>query len=81
MIAAIPWACYGAEMDHLEFKQHRQALGLSVSQAAIVLGVGELQVRRMELAPQNTSARPVNGTMARLIQAYLDGYRPQDWPR
>jgi hypothetical protein len=70
----------GLIMDHVQIKAARQALGLSVSEAALMLGVGELQVRRMEIAPGAASHRPVNGTVKRLIQAYLDGYRPKDWP-
>lgn len=61
-------------------KEARQALGLSVAGMAAMLGVGELQVRRMELPPDRQSHRPVTGTTARLLRAYLDGYRPADWP-
>ena len=67
--------------DHTEFKEARRKLGLTVSQAALVLGCGEQHVRRMEIAPGHESARPVNGTMQRLLEAYLAGYRPKDWPK
>ncbi len=68
-------------MTHDEFDQARHKLGLSVTELARMLGVGELQVRRMALAPDKSSHRPVNGSTERLMKAYLDGYRPKDWPR
>lgn len=67
-------------MTYEEFQKARQKLGLSVSQMALMLGVGELQVRRMQIAPGLNTHRPVNGTTERLIVAYLEGYRPKDWP-
>lgn len=67
-------------MDHLELKEARRKLGLSVAQMAAMLGVKDQHVRRMESAPDLESARPVNGTTERLIRAYLDGYRPKNWP-
>ena len=45
-----------------------------------MLGVTPVQVRRMELGPDKSIHRPVTGTTERLIRAYLDGYRPADWP-
>lgn len=65
---------------HEQLQQARRELGLSVRGLAAMLGVGELQVRRMELAPDKSSHRPINGTVQRLLRAYLDGYRPADWP-
>jgi DNA-binding transcriptional regulator YiaG len=67
-------------MDHEAFKQARLQLGLSVAQCADVLGVGELMVRRMEMRPGLNAARPVSGPVARLMRAFLDGYRPKEWP-
>jgi ribosome-binding protein aMBF1 (putative translation factor) len=67
-------------MDHNEFTAARRKLGLSVSQLALMLGVHDVQVRRMATAPDKESHRPVNGTTERLIKAYLEGYRPKDWP-
>lgn len=63
-----------------EFKRARRELGLSVSQCADMLGVQPLQIRRMEMDPSDGSFRPVMGTTRRLMQAFLDGYRPKDWP-
>ena len=67
-------------MTHTEFKQHRNALGLSVNQMALVLGCSPVHVRRMEQDPSVESSRPVNPQVERLVKAYLEGYRPKDWP-
>lgn len=63
-----------------EFRAARRRLGLSGSQMAAVLGVSHTQVRRMEMQPGRESHRPVNDTTAKLVEAYLAGYRPPDWP-
>ena len=68
-------------MTHEQFKEARHKLGLSVADMAAMLGVGELQVRRMEIAPGHSSHRPVNGTVERLLKIYLAGHRPKDWPK
>ena len=66
-------------MTPATFKQARHKLGLSLSQAAHVLGYdgahGAQQVRRME-----SGKRAIRGAQARLMWAYLEGYRPEDWP-
>lgn len=67
-------------MTPAEFKEARRALGLSVAQMADMLGVTSVQVRRMELREDAGVHRPVMPTTARLVRAYLDGYRPRDWP-
>lgn len=68
-------------MSAAEFKKARRRLGLSVYEMARVLGVKPNHVRRMETADLNSSrARPVMPTTERLMIAYLDGYRPDDWP-
>ncbi len=67
-------------MDHEAFKRARRKLGLSVNQMADMLGVQPLQVRRMELSPDKSSHRDVQGPVRRLVTAYLEGYRPKDWP-
>ena len=75
-----PVRLVGSIMDHEQFKQARHELGLSVAEMAAMLGVSELQVRRMELSPDKSSHRPVNGPKARLVAAFRAGYRPKDWP-
>ena len=67
-------------MNHSEIKAARQALGLSLSEFAEMLDTDPTTTRRMEIAPHNSTARQPAPRMVRLIQAYLDGYRPNDWP-
>ena len=63
-----------------QLKEARLKLGLSVTQLADMLGVSHQHARRMTIAPDKGAHRPINPTVERLLQAYLDGYRPADWP-
>jgi transcriptional regulator with XRE-family HTH domain len=63
-----------------QFKTARKQLGLSVSQTAQMLETSRTHIRRMEITPTKLTHRPVTETKQRLMQAYLDGYRPPDWP-
>lgn len=67
-------------MTPTELKEARRKLGLSAPQMAAMLGLGYGNYRHMEMAPGKTTSRPVMPTTERLILAYLDGYRPADWP-
>ena len=67
-------------MDYKDIKLARQALGLSLSEVAEMLDTDPTTTRRLEMAPHNSTARQPAPRMVRLIQAYLDGYRPTDWP-
>ena len=62
-----------------EFAKARRELGLSRARLAPMLGYdgihSHMQVYRME-----TGERPVRAAQARLMRAYLSGYRPEDWP-
>ncbi|MES2753830.1 MAG: hypothetical protein V4659_04120 [Pseudomonadota bacterium] len=63
-------------MTPADFKAARLALGLNGAEAARVMGYGNVSriynlEARGEVPPQ----------AARLMQAYLDGYRPADWPQ
>lgn len=65
-----------------QLREAQQQLGLSDSELAPLLGCTEVQLRRMKVEnPALPSHRPVRPVTARLLQAYLDGYRPRDWPR
>lgn len=67
-------------MTPAEIKEARHKLGLSVSDLAALLDTDAQTVRRMEQsATANTFRRPAP-RMLRLLRAYLDGYRPADWP-
>lgn len=67
-------------MDHTEIKAARQALGLSLSQFAALLDTDPTTTRRLEMDPRHSTARAPAPRMVRLVRAYLDGYRPDDWP-
>ena len=62
-------------MTGAEFKQARQSLGLTQEQLARVMGYGSAP-RLAELEARDV----VKGPPARLMEAYLAGYRPDDWP-
>lgn len=66
-------------MTPTEFKQARHTLGLTLSQAARMLGYdgthAAQQVRKME-----SGERAIRDAQLRLMRAYLHGYRPEDWP-
>lgn len=63
-----------------EFKEARERLGLSLSEMADMLGLSVEQVRRMEFSETANQRRPVMEQTRRLLEAYLSGYRPTDWP-
>lgn len=68
-------------MTPAELKQARQSLGLTQSQLGLLLETDGQTIRRMEMPPDAATARQPAVRMVRLIRAYLDGYRPDDWPR
>lgn len=68
-------------MTPAEFREAQRELGLSDAELALVLGLENAQhVRRLKAEPGKEHHRAVKGTHARLLRAYLDGYRPKDWP-
>ena len=59
-----------------QIKQARHTLGLTGEQSARLLGYGgKARISEIEAGARNPSA-----AVLRLLQAYLDGYRPADWP-
>lgn len=63
-------------MTPAEIKQARQTLGLTARQLAPLIGYkSPASVYDIEAGRENAS-----GAVIRLLQAYLDGYRPTDWP-
>jgi DNA-binding transcriptional regulator YiaG len=59
-----------------EIRKARRELGLSQSEMAAVMGLrGAPSVSEWE-----RGIRIPSGHAVRLIRAYLDGYRPADWP-
>lgn len=67
-------------MTPAQFKEARLSLGLSVKEFAVLLETDPLSIRRMEMEPDRSTARKLAPRMARLIDAYKNGYRPPDWP-
>ena len=67
-------------MDYKDIKLARQALGLSLSEFAEMLDTDPTTTRRLEMDPRHSTARQPAPRMVRLVTAYLDGYRPADWP-
>lgn len=60
-----------------EFKQARLSLGLTrQSDAAALLGYS----RQASISDIETGRAPPSPAAVRLLRAYLDGYRPDDWP-
>lgn len=63
-------------MTPAELKQARINLGLTQQQLSKLLGYG-LYSRISEMENGRTQ---ITWQCVRLVQAYLDGYRPNDWP-
>jgi len=59
-----------------QIREARKHLGLNQSQFAKLLGYSS-NVRISEL---ERGVFEINGAAARLISAYIEGYRPNDWP-
>lgn len=68
-------------MTPAELKSARQHLGLTQAELARLLDTDPQTVRRMELDPEASTFRRPAPRMERLLAAYLDGYRPTDWPK
>ena len=63
-------------MTPAEIRNAREALALTQGQLAAVMGLrGQSAVSEWERGLKNPDGRSV-----RLLRAYLDGYRPADWP-
>jgi DNA-binding transcriptional regulator YiaG len=63
-----------------DIKAARHSLGLSLSELAELLGYTGNHAR-VQMDDLETGRRPLRECQRRLLQAYLEGYRPSDWPR
>ena len=63
-------------MTPTEIKTAREALGLTQAQIATLLGYGG----QSRIAEIEGGKKGVGASVIRLLQAYVDGYRPKDWP-
>lgn len=62
-----------------ELKQAKISLNLTQQQMAFLLGYeGKQGIRQIQHMMEGT--RSIRPAQARLVRAYLDGYRPDDWP-
>jgi transcriptional regulator with XRE-family HTH domain len=63
-------------MDGQQIKEARKHLGLTQTQLAEVMGYyNNTHISRIE-----SGFRGMSEQGQKLLQAYLDGYRPKDWP-
>jgi len=63
-------------MTPTEFKEARQSLGLDQMQTAQMLGLS----RKASVSDMERGAKAITDQTARLMRAYIAGYRPADWP-
>ena len=66
-------------MTPTQLQQARRKLGLTLSDLAHLLGY-EGEQARSQIHHMETGRREIRPAQRRLIQAYLEGYRPKDWP-
>ena len=66
-------------MTPKEFQKARQSLGLSAPDLARVLGISPARATQT-FSDWFRGVKPMDAARARLMRAYLDGYRPDDWP-
>lgn len=63
-----------------ELKEARLRLGLTLEQMATLLGY-EGEQRRQQAMDLESGRRTIREPQRRLVEAYLGGYRPPDWPK
>jgi DNA-binding XRE family transcriptional regulator len=61
-------------MTSAELIAARKSLGITQEQLAALMGVSRASVLRME------AGKKCHPAMPRLVAAYLDNHRPNDWP-
>lgn len=66
-------------MTHHELARARKRLGLTLEQLAYMLGYQGSQLRQMGYDLES-GRRTIREPQRRLMEAYLTGYRPDDWP-
>jgi transcriptional regulator with XRE-family HTH domain len=66
-------------MTPVQLTRARQRLGLTLEQMARMLGYDGVQ-SRSQVHNLETGRRELRPAQRRLVEAYLAGYRPPDWP-
>lgn len=67
-------------MTPQQLRAARIKLGLTLTEFAILLGYEGAQARG-QMHNLETGKRDLRPAQRRLVEAYLAGYRPKDWPR
>ena len=67
-------------MTPQQLARARERLGLTLSEMADMLGY-EGEQRRQMVHKLEAGLRTIREPQRRLIEAYLSGYRPKDWPK
>lgn len=67
-------------MTPAQLKKARLSFGLTLVQMARLLGYSGENLRQMGYDLES-GKRPIREPQRRLIEAYLAGYRPKDWPK
>ena len=62
------------------FKFYRNVLGLTVNQLATLVETDAQTIRRYEYAKTHSTARNPAPRVTQLMDAYLNGFRPEEWP-
>lgn len=66
-------------MTPQQLARARERLGLALEAMATMLGYEGRQRRQMQYDLE-TGRRVIRDPQRRLVEAYLSGYRPPDWP-
>lgn len=66
-------------MNGNEIKAAREALGLKNADLAAMLDITPARATQT-ISDWVTGRQQMDGARARLLRAYLAGYRPDDWP-
>lgn len=72
--------CERWTVPSIDPKETRLLLGLTQTQMGHMLGYKGKNVRQMVYEIESGD-KPLMPCQARLLQAYVDGYRPEDWPK
>jgi len=70
-----------AAPDHEVVRIAREKLGLTRDELAALLETDAQSVQRMEMHPECSTHRKPPNRVKRLLEAYLWGWRPRDWPQ
>lgn len=63
-----------------QIHQTRLKLGLTLAELATMLGYQGEHIRQ-QMYDLETGRRALREPQRRLLEAYMEGYRPKDWPR